>query len=159
MCSYSSLNFSKKIILNCQAIHRSSLLYSALLGALLVFFGGVLFIWFFMILEFLPWCLHFFNNYFPLPDFKDSLWQKQFFSTQLILGFWTCLLVSFFDRWSLLSVYFCVKPWPSSEVERGLLLNENNWKRLLAWFLIKWSCRMGSTFAWFLWSSLLDSWA
>jgi len=124
MCSYSSLNFSKKTILNCQAIHRSSFLYSVLLGALLVLFGGILFTWFFMILESLPWYLHFLSNHFPLPDFKVSLWQKQFFSSQLILDFWTCLLISSFGRWSLLSdsIFVCetmAKLWGWKGVASG----------------------------------------
>lgn len=161
MCSCSSLNFSKRTILNCQAVHRYSLLYGALLGALLVFFGGVLFTWFFMTLESLPWYLYFLSNHFLLPDFKASLWQKEFFSSQVILGFWTCLLVSSLQVYLVIRVYFCMKPWPSSEVGWKRVAagwEQLAWKRLLARFPPKWRWGMGSKFSWLLCPYLLDSW-
>ena len=34
-----------------------------------------------------------------LSDFTGSLWQRQFFTSQLRLGFWMCLLVMSLDKW------------------------------------------------------------
>lgn len=42
------------------------------------------------------------SKWSPLPDFTGSLWQRQLFTSQLSLGFWTCLLLTSLDRWGLL---------------------------------------------------------
>ena len=88
--------------------------------------------------------------------------QTELFNSQLSLGFWMCLLVTYLGRWGLLSLLgqgHC----PSSEVvEQGVGGGGccHCWLQTVGqdcWFgsLLKWGYRMGSAVARALWSGLL----
>ena len=100
--SCSSLNFLKRIILNslCDTSSVSISLESVV--------GAISFFWWFHIYLIFddPWFLTYFSmhlsNWALLPDFTGLLWQRQFFTRQLSLGFWVCLLVMSLGSWGLL---------------------------------------------------------
>ena len=105
------------------------------------------------------------SKWAPLPDFTSSLWQRQFFTSQLSLGFWICVLEMFLGGWNLLtgSVFgwdHCLSSemaefsgaiaWEVDGID-GLIPCPSKFD-----FLPKQGCRRSSMIASVLWSGLLD---
>lgn len=66
------------------------------------------------------------------PDFTGLLWQTQFFTSQLILGFRIGQLVTFVEKWGLL--LGCLFELGTVLDPRwGVPLARNSWIGLLAW--------------------------
>ena len=123
----------------------------------MIFFGGVLFPWFFTILY--PFVGIFsFEWVVSSSRFTGFLWQRQFFTSQLNFVFWACL-------------WWCA--WPDGTCYFGLFGGEAMvWALRMrigvclclktfgskCWLesLIRWGCRMSSAVAWILWPDLLD---
>lgn len=74
-----TIYFFKRIILN--SLSDISLL--SVTGTLWVFFGSVVFTWFFCDNWFLTLVFVHLGNQVPLPNFTDLLWQRKFFISQL----------------------------------------------------------------------------
>ena len=105
------------------------------------------------------------SKWAPLPDFTSSLWQRQFFTSHLSLGFWICVLEMSLGGWDLLTG--SVFGW-----DHCLSSEMAEFSGAIAWeldgiaglvpcpskfdFLPKQGCRMSSVIASVLWSGLLD---
>lgn len=88
--SYSSLNFLKRIILHSLTVRRSPFLYSQSLQ--FHSFARVMFSYF---LWFLMYSVGICTSgwWGSFSRLYRILWQRQFFTSQVSVGFWVCLLV------------------------------------------------------------------
>ena len=87
--SYCSLNLRRFFWILCQTVHRSLFLKSYWSFISFIRWHHIHLILWLLIL--IPAHL---SNWTPLPDSINFLQQRQFFTSQLYLGFWVCLLVA-----------------------------------------------------------------
>lgn len=138
MCSWSSLNFFKGIILNSSfefIDHQFSEIsfWNFFKFSLVVFYLIFHDAWFLIL--FVVVVVHL-SKQSPLPNFTGLFSQRQFSASSLSLGFWICPLLMSLGRRGILSGFVWGQGHhPSPEVGgEGVPLAENSWIGLITWF-------------------------